>query len=331
MKVNEKVLQFSAKKHTITLCTLFDSFFLAQGLALIRSVERNSSIDIFWIVLAMDKPTFKVLKSLKKNNLHLLDINDFPDLELKLVRANRPWHEFCWTATPCLLKYCLSISEPGTLVAYIDADCFFFGDIVEICEPFSDGVNIAIHEHRFSPDRSDWLAKSGRFNVGVVAGVKSDEFCKCIDRWRSQVLHRSDVDPQTGHCGDQGYLNEWPNLYTSLYIYESPGIGLAPWNIKNYKIKSEDEQFEIDNRPLIFFHFSAIEFISFSRNLALFVCATGYLKMKGGEKQIYRKYVKELMEVFLLFGYSPKLKRSLRFSLSVFLRGELSILLSRRR
>ena len=317
-------------RESIWACTLFDSNFLVQGLALIESAEDNSSCDIYWTVLALDDLSFSVLNSLNKCNLKVVHIDEFGDLELQALKLTRAWKEFCWTSAACLLNYCLSISPVGERVVYIDADCYFFEDIYELLNPLRSKGEIAIHEHRFSRDRISWLEKSGRFNVGLVAGLNKSEFKMCISRWRGQVLNRCDVNHLEGRCGDQTYLNEWPKLYQSLHILSSPGAGLAPWNIKNYSIKKIEGILKVDSKPIFFYHFSGLEFLYFSHFITIFIPAPGYLKMKKHEREIYSSYVKHLIQISRVIQRKPNYTLNLTSNFRHFLKGEVAWQIVRR-
>jgi len=309
------------EKESIWACTLFDSNFLVQGLALIESAEDKSSCDIYWTVLALDDVSFSVLNSLNKCNLKVVHIDEFGDLELQALKLTRAWKEFCWTSAACLLNYCLSISPIGERVVYIDADCYFFDDIYELLNPLREKREIAIHEHRFSRDRISWLEKSGRFNVGLVAGLNKSEFKTCVSRWRSQVLNRCDVNDVEGRCGDQTYLNEWPGLYKSLHVLEPPGAGLAPWNIKNYKVTTIKGTLKVNLKPIYFYHFSALEFIYFSKVFTIFVPAAGYLNMDRYEQVIYSRYMKHLMQISSTVRIQPRFQVNLKSNLKSLLKG----------
>jgi len=279
----------------IHLCTLFDSKFMTQGLALLESVSQNTTVPIKWTILAMDKLAYQTMLNRADPQIHLISIDDFSDIELQNVRKQRPWKEFCWTSAACLLKFCIDHSYSGQKIAYVDADCFFFSDIATMLERLDSFHSIGIHEHRFSEDRIGWLSKSGRFNVGVVAGVKGENFDKCVTRWRNQVIDRCDVNPSEGRCGDQTYLNEWPDLYDSLVIFGDPGVGLAPWNIHRYKVKQSTTGILIDDSPLYFFHFHGLELGFISSRVACFIPASGYKPPKNEHLVIYRSYVQALM------------------------------------
>ncbi|ASY20707.1 hypothetical protein A1sIIA65_00200 [Candidatus Planktophila dulcis] len=279
----------------IHLCTLFDSNFLAQGLTLINSVEQNSSGQIHWTILALDSTVSIELRKLSKANISVISFEDFDDKELRSLTGKRPWREICWTSAACLLYFCLNSEKDYDFVGYVDADCFFVADVFEMLSEIPDSKNFAIHEHKFSPDRIEWLPKSGRFNVGVVIGRSGTEFNTCVGVWREQVLLRCDVDMSNGRCGDQTYLNEWPTKYSSLHIFENPGIGLAPWNLNNYQIHSKDEAICIGLNKVYFFHFHGLEF-RFLRGFAgIYVPAAGYQIKILPLKEIYKPYVSQLL------------------------------------
>jgi hypothetical protein len=182
-----------------------------------------------------------------------------------------------------------------------------------------EGSSIAIHEHRFSLDRLEWLAKSGRFNVGVVAGVVGEEFTKCLQRWRSQVLNRCDVNQSEGRCGDQTYLNEWPSLYPELSIMSGKGVGLAPWNLNNYQISSSNGRILVDQDELYFYHFHGLKIGYFTSRIAFFTPATGYALKRVPNSEIYKPYLSQLQKAHR--SLNPEIRSTrLRKSLGWFLR-----------
>lgn len=311
------------------LCTLFDSTFMPQGLSLIESISRHSEVQVEWTILALDNTSYDFMQSLNRENFQVIHIDSFPDEELRLSRLNRSWREFCWTSAACLLNYCLNLEENSEFVAYIDADCFFFGDIAKMFASLGQNHNIGIHEHRFSQDRSEWLFKSGRFNVGVICGRKSEEFYSCVSRWRSQVIERCDVNQTEGRCGDQTYLNEWPDLYSGLYIFSQLGVGLAPWNVSGAKLVMKENQVFVGDDPLYFYHFHGLEIGKSNSFLTLFVSAAGYEGIKGTYRLIYAPYLASISQMSALSGQSASRKRGIRWYLSHLLRRTLFLKLNR--
>lgn len=222
----------------INACTLFDSNFMYQGLTMINSAIKNSKLIINWTILALDEITFDTLCDLNLPNTSIVNIESLRDEELSGLKNLRNWNELCWTAASCLLSKVVEKSQTGEISVYIDADCFFYGDISKSINELFLRSEITIHAHNFSPDRIHWIKKSGIYNVGLVGGKKGPEFQQCLERWRRQVLNECVVDQDAGKCGDQTYLNEWPDLYSHLSVMNSSHSGLGPWNLNNYKLQS---------------------------------------------------------------------------------------------
>jgi len=276
---------------------------------MIQSVERFAAEKINWTVLALDEETFQFLTEKKLVNLEIVTLDSIDDKDLKALKGIRPWNQLCWTSAACLLRYVNSKIHEEEIAGYIDADCFFFYDVLKTLQPLHSGSSIAIHEHRYSQDRAKWLNLSGRFNVGLVAGVKGTEFDQCIGRWRMQVLDNCEVDLVAGKCGDQTYLNEWPELYKNIAVLKNKGVAVAPWNLNNYKVTKTNNIIKIDDSNLQFFHFHGLEIGFISKWVTVYIPAAGYSLIGNRGIQIYRAYIRELMK---LLRYEGGLKPAFR-------------------
>ncbi len=300
MVLGAKIINQSNSKYL--LCTLFDSGFLLQGLSLIESVTKYSSESVDWVILALDNESHDALAKLDNPRFNVLHIDTFPDEELKALRSSRPWREFCWTSASCLLNYSIANGTSYNFVGYVDADCYFMSDINEMIKQIPNNKNIGIHEHRFSPDRADSKATSGRFNVGVVIGKPKSEFVNCISRWRLQTLDSCELNPDLGKCGDQMYLDEWPDLYDSLYIFESKGVGLGPWNLNNYEISHRNNEVFADSDRVYFYHFHGLTIKRIPLIGCWYVPASGYNLKYTPISEIYRPYMDLLVSSRKKFG-----------------------------
>lgn len=277
---------------------------MAQGLALIDSVNHHSSTKITWHVLALDEKVSDVLK-ISYPNIDVIDFDVEFDLELFESSKIRPWRETCWSGAACLLHKLSHSLQDGTSIVYLDADCYFFNDISEMLKPLTNH-KIAIHEHNFSHDRKEWLEKSGRFNVGAVAGIAGDVFQSCTAKWRLQVLDSCESIPSLGKCGDQSYLNEWPDLYPELYIWDFPGVGLAPWNLNNFPPLKKEADVLVNDSKLFFFHFHGLQIMYFGKLFAFFVPASGYELKNVPFRFVFLPYVKELIKNRIRFDIGRK-------------------------
>ena len=227
----------------------------------------------------------------------VIPIEDVNDPQFKQTRSTRSHEEFCWSCAPILSHYMLSESEAGDLVIYLDADLFFFTAPNPLLAEMEPEHNIMIHPHRFSGKRLGWIKSAGIFNVGMIVFRSSVEANTCAARWREQVLHLCTKDPERGLCGDQGYLNEWPDRYSGLRIMENIGGGAAPWNIENYSIASTKDRPSVNGTPIVFYHFHQLRIVHLGRERFLgAICATGYRFSEAIMRAVYDPYLAKLKQ-----------------------------------
>lgn len=235
-------------------CTLFNQAYLPQGIALYRSLERTAKGGFLLYVLCMDTQTSDVLKRLDFENLKIVELDEIEDDTMRALKPGRSVGEYCLTCTTPLLLHILEKADPGAVVTYVDADIAFISDPVAIIRELGSG-SIYIHEHGFAPRYSGMELTAGRFNVGVSSFRNDTEGRACLERWKSQCFEDCSMDFSAGKCGDQQYLNEWPDLYPALVISTNPGVGLGPWNVEMRDITRTREGVMVDGRAAVFYHY----------------------------------------------------------------------------
>ncbi len=275
----------------IRYCTLFDSRYLTRGLAMISSLAHHRREGDDMTVLAMDDVTERVVA--ERDGMRVVRVDALEDPELLALRGSRPAREFCWTCTPALCSWLIHNGAEGDVVVYLDADLLFFSDPRVLLDELVDGGNVLIHEHRFSPDRANFEASSGRFNVGLVAFRVGPEARLCVERWRAQTIAKCELDPANGYCGDQGYLNEWPTLYPGVRVLQNIGGGVAPWNVNKYRVSRRGGRPTVDDQPVVFFHYHALEtVIEPCFGLVAVRPSRGYVFPRQTLNAFYRPYAK---------------------------------------
>lgn len=273
----------------VIYCTYFDRGFLLKGLALHSSLIRHNPNAKLWI-LAFDKYTEDILKELKLQGVTVVSLLDFEDRELLAVKTTRHPVEYYWTCTPSWILYILK-KQPGVkYVVYLDGDLYFYSNPDNGVLEISNKSLLAV-EHRFPPGREGMAKSSGRFNVAFNV-FRNDEISKaCLKRWRTQCLDWCYWLPKDGKLGDQMYLDEWPKLYGEhLVISRNVGVDTAPWNVSQYKIKSEGSNVYINKDQLVCYHFHQFQILGtnhYSRVL-------GYTLPKEVIEYIYKPYEEEL-------------------------------------
>ncbi len=275
-------------------CTLFNWLYLPQGIALYRSLERATSGQFTLHVLCMDDFTLEALLKFELPNLRPIPLSEVENDGLRAVREQRTIGEYCWTCTTPLLNHVIAQQAPDTVVSYVDADIRFFSDPSVVLAEMGDG-SIYVHEHDFAPEHAGLRATSGRFNVGLVSFRNNEEGRACLEKWSAQCLEQCIMDPAAGLCGDQGYLDEWPDLYPGLVISANPGVGLAPWNISKYSLSSRRGTVAVDGRPVVFYHYHSLRLMRPRLGVKPTMTATGNYRFDQAIiRAIYEPYGLEI-------------------------------------
>lgn len=276
-------------------CTLFNWLYLPQGVALYHSIARTVNGGEFTLhVLCMDDFTFNALSALGLPRLRPIPLKEVETDALRAVRGKRSIGEYCWTCTTPLLKHVIAGQPPDAVVIYVDADLRFFSDPSVVLAEMGSG-SIYVHEHDFAPEHAELQMVSGRFNVGLVCFRNNAEGRACLDKWSAQCLDECVMDPAAGLCGDQGYLDEWPDLYPGLVIARNPGVGLAPWNISKFRLASDRDVVTVDGRPVVFYHYHSLRMLRPRLGVKPVVVAVGNYRFDSETTStIYQPYAREV-------------------------------------
>lgn len=235
-------------------CTLFDSRYLPQGLVLYDSLLKHSSEPFKLHILPLDEVCHQALLYLKLENVAIWNREPF---ERTGLQDGRTWAEWCWTLASIFSEQVMSwLRHIGIQdVTYLDADMMFFSDSEVIHKEIGDR-SIAVIPHRFIPEKR-YLEVNGKFNVSWVTFKNDDIAQECLRTWAWQCRRKCSA---TDECGDQKYLDAWPDKYgRHLAIIENIGAGLAPWNLANYRLLQNGQRVDLadgtDDKPVVFYHY----------------------------------------------------------------------------
>jgi len=275
-------------------CTIFAKNYLYQGLALYNSLIRYCPDFQLW-VLCMDEITYEILKKLKLGRARLISFKELEeeDKELFKVKNSRTIGEYCWTCKAPLLFHILNRISMEDIVIYLDSDLFFHFSPEPIYKEFN-GASIGITPHRFLPEKKYFEKNTGIYNGGMLMFRKNNNSLGCLKWYRKKCLEWCFFRHENGKIGDQGYLNDWPRLFSGVRVFQHKGINLAPWNIKNYKIWVRDNQIFIDEVPLVFYHYHSFKIYSINKFKP---CSLGFNIPKNDQEIIYKPYFTELDKI----------------------------------
>lgn len=243
-------------------CTLFDRNYLARALVLYRSLERTGA-SFRLRALCMDDESERIVERLALPWLDAVPLRELEahDPGLASVRSTRDPVEYCWTATPALCLHLLE-REPGLgAITYLDADLFFYRDPAEV---FAEDPHAAVIlvPHRYAPEHAALEPLSGTYNVQFMTFQKDDDGLAALRWWHERCIEWCFRRHEDGKFGDQKYLDDWPERFRRVHVAESPGIGLAPWNVARYRLERVGDDVLVDGRPLVFYHCHALRLLS---------------------------------------------------------------------
>lgn len=288
-------------------CTYFDSNYLIKGLMLYRSLVCHA-MPFRLSVLCFDDLSYEILQKLALPEVDPISLRDFEegDEELLQAKGDRSQIEYYFTCTPSLPLYILRNCPEIDIITYVDADLFLFSDLSPIYQELDKG-SVLIVGHRFPPRLRFWEAY-GIYNVGLVSFRRDDWGLKCLHWWRNRCLEWCYDCVEDGRFADQKYLDDWPTRFPGVVVLQYKGAGLAPWNVENYSLRSENGQVLVDSQPLVFFHFHGLKQIRrwlYDPNLARYGVHADYLL----KRYIYGPYIRELQKVIhwvsLVFDQRP--------------------------
>lgn len=282
----------------INFCTLFDSYYLDKGLALCRSLERVSD-DYTLYIFCFDDKSMDVLKKLNLKNVVLIHHTVIETPRLLKLKGERSKAEYCWTCTPVIVEYVLDHYKVDSCT-YIDADLYFYENPeILFSEIREAGCNTVITEHRFPDDLSGrkWLRKSGKYCVEFNYFDQSEYSREALKWWKEKCFEWCFALYEPDRMGDQKYLEQFPKKFVGVHELQHLGGGVAPWNLKQYKLRDnrndkiilQEISGEKKEFPLVFYHFQNIKYLSARK-----VNINSGTKDKKLKYTIYKPYLKEI-------------------------------------
>ncbi len=271
-------------------CTLFDSNYLIKGLTMIQSLaEFCEDFEIY--VLCLDCKTKNILEKINNSHIKCIELFEVENNDLLKAKKDRTKTEYCWTLASNFTWYVMDNFKDINLITYLDADLLFYSSFEPIFKEIKNS-SIAIIEHRFAQPYKN-LEVNGKFCVEWNSFRRDEEGLRCLNRWRKQCLEWCFYKLEDGKMGDQKYLDEWPDLYTSCHIIENVGAGIAPWNYSQYEIKNKKDKITINGENLIFYHFHQFEILN---NREFFRLGKIYTSNQNEPELIYQIYEEKLLK-----------------------------------
>ncbi len=243
-------------------CTLFDKGFLNRFIALHDSFEKYHKDDYRHYVLCLDNETLDILTEMNLPHVIPVRRSDFESSELLEVKKTRSLREYSWTLSSVFTKYVLDHFENIEMVAYVDADLYFYDSPEIIFEDFERAnASILIIPHNLPSWKKQKEEAVGKYNVAFNIFRNDENGRACLNWWAESCIKWCYEIVEPSRFADQKYLDYFKEKFNGVFVYNNKGANLAPWNIKNFvgKIKEKHDSVYVDGDKLIFFHFSSFK------------------------------------------------------------------------
>lgn len=244
-------------------CTVADINFASKVIALNNSLKKFSN-NYTLHLLCLDTEIFNKIKD---KNIKLYKLEDLlNDKLLYNCKNNQPSREalinsqnniekakklqFIWSLSAYFTWYCLENINCEDIL-YVDADIYFFNNW-ESLYYYLHEVSVGIVEHRCitSP-------LNGKYNVGIVYFKNDFDGYKCLTWWKNCLLFTDhEFYISHGTCGDQKYLELFPELFNNVAVLDKFIGHLAPWNFSNHEFKNNKIIWNKTEQDLLYCHFS---------------------------------------------------------------------------
>ena len=242
-------------------CSYVDIRYLPRLAALVESV-RQFDLKSPIYVLCLDEDTIEQCERVLGDSVTTLSLRQLEEAfpELESAKSSRTAMEYVFTLTPYLIKWVMDTSQNEAPSIYLDADLYFFKSPTGVLEELGRS-DVGIIPHSYPSKIAQSLRKYGLYNVGWVGFRNTQAGRRCLDWWANQCLEWCGDEAVDGKYADQGYLDQFPELFDGVKVLENRGFNLAPWNTRGQVILTDsDGRVTLgDHTPLTFFHFHGLK------------------------------------------------------------------------
>lgn len=149
-------------------------------------------------------------------------------------------------------------------VVYLDPDIELFAPLESVFSALNNGSDFVITPHITKPSEEDaypgdiGVMQSGIYNLGFIALSNSNQVINFLHWWGRKLRFYCINEQHNGIFVDQKFVDLLPAFYDKVKILKDTNINVAYWNLLQRNLEKKDESWFVDEKPLVFFHFSGI-------------------------------------------------------------------------
>ena len=249
-------------------CTCFDNNYLLYGYTLYKSLI-NTGMDFKLYVVCLDNEIYKNLQTLSLSNVELIPLAEIEkaDPEYAATAQTRNRIEYIFTLSPVMPLYILKKYPDINILAYLDADLYFYSEPAELYRILGDR-SLLVVEHDFYPDQAENTTLYGKYNMAFQLYRNNEQGIAGLAHWRKQCIAWCYDRAEDGKFADQKYLEDWPVMFQAVVAPNDSGAGLAQWNCGKHKYDFSGKKPSVDGKPVIYYHYQGCKLMKWNILLA---------------------------------------------------------------
>ena len=241
-------------------CTIIARNYLSYATILAESYLRHAPGTRFYLLVVDGLPADVALPDgVRVVPAEQLRLPTFYEMAFKYDVT-----ELCTAVKPAFLSLLLTEYAEGS-VAYFDPDILVLRPLAELNEALTRS-DILLIPHLLDPIPRDGHKPSeqdiliaGGYNLGFLALKAGAETSRLLAWWGDRLEDGCRVDPGNGLFVDQRWMDLAPSLFPSAAVLREATYDVAYWNLHSRPLERGRDGFEVDGRPLAFFHFSGFD------------------------------------------------------------------------
>ncbi|XEC93761.1 hypothetical protein AB6A23_20755 [Paenibacillus tarimensis] len=245
---------------TVAMCTIVANNYISMARTLVHSyLERYPDGKAFVLVVDENEPDAAAQEAFTVIKLQDMQIPDEKSFCFKYDVL-----ELCTAVKPYLLEYLFKRAGVEKIL-YFDPDILITGSLAAVYQ-WLDRYSIVLTPHIMSPIGLDGckpseidILKAGVYNLGFIGVSGGETTNRFLAWWKARLYHHCLAAPEQGLFVDQKWIDLVPYLFGNTYVITEPEYNVAYWNLHERKLTRINGAYEINGRPLAFFHFSGFD------------------------------------------------------------------------
>jgi hypothetical protein len=249
------IAEETGMKIIFTLCS---NNYLAQAQVLCKSVQQHEPGATFVIGLTDEK-----LGTIDYASFGC-EVLEVSRIEKNIITLAKKYSivEFNTCVKPRYFEYFFQEMNAEQVI-YMDPDICMYQPLLEIDEQLQLN-DFVLTPHTLSPIPLDGHTPAenlflnyGLFNLGFLAVKSTSQVMQFLTWWKERTYELGYYKTAIGLFTDQIWINLVPIYFKQVAILNHPGYNMAPWNLHERKLDTEQGYYRVNQEhALVFFHFS---------------------------------------------------------------------------